>query len=73
MFNIIGLVLVNSFGAVITSFLSVDYPEVPFRNLEEFIKNGQYKLLLLNNGVIHAYLEVCDSTILTTEFRYVFQ
>ena len=73
MFNIIGLVLVNSFGAVITSYLFADNPEIPFHNLEEFMQNGQYKLLFYNNSVVHTYLEVFYSTILTAEFGYVFQ
>lgn len=42
MMNIIGFVIVNAFGAVITAFLSVEIMKTPFSDLEGFVKNGQY-------------------------------
>ena len=60
MMNILGFVIVNSFGAVITAFLSVKIPIIPFNNLEEFGKDGGYILQLYRRGDLHKFLEVHD-------------
>lgn len=39
------LFVLGSLGAVITSFLTVEIPQVPFTNLEEFSANGQYRVV----------------------------
>lgn len=67
LFNIIGLVIVSSFGAVITSFLSVEIPKIPFKDLDGFIRNGQYKLNLNLDSrarLVEAYLEACKLSII---------
>lgn len=40
------VIIIASFGAVISSFVSVETFKIPFTNVEEFFKNGQYKILL---------------------------
>ena len=37
---------ISLYGAIITSYFAVETYEPPFTNLEEFINNGEYRLLL---------------------------
>lgn len=56
--NILGLVLIISFGAAITAFLAVQIVEIPFTNLDEFFENGKYKLSIDSPNFVSSYLKV---------------
>lgn len=57
--SIIGLVLVNSFGAVITAYLAVEIPKIPFIDFDQFVENGQYQLAMCDvNNVLNEYFKV---------------
>lgn len=44
------LVLVSSYGGTITTYFSIKtQPEIPFKNKQEFIKNGQYSFIIGND------------------------
>lgn len=38
------IIITGAFGAVIASFVAVEIVQEPFTNMDEFVKNGQYKL-----------------------------
>lgn len=54
----ISYIALVSFGAVITSFLAVEIPKIPFQTVDEFVQNGKYQLLVLNASYVHLYLLV---------------
>lgn len=59
--SILGMVIINSFGAVITAFLAIQIVEIPFTNLEEFLENGKYKLGVDGQDFLYTYLKVGTS------------
>lgn len=61
--GIIGMVIVNSFGAVITSFIAVHNFEIPFTNLDQFLENGQYKLMTDDLDFMYNYLKVLTNLV----------
>lgn len=44
--SLAAIIVFSSYGATITSFLTVESFDRPFTNIEEFLKNGKYKLLI---------------------------
>lgn len=54
----LALFIIPAYGAVITSFLAVKIVQMPFRNLEEFVKNGKYLILLESPSFIKNYFSV---------------
>ena len=68
--RIAALITAISFGAVITSFFAVEIPEIPFTNLEEFVQNGHYKLVLNNDSIefMHSYFEVKSLILLRNKY-----
>ena len=44
--RMVAFIITAHFGAVITSFLAVEIPRIPFKNLEGLIVNNEYKLAL---------------------------
>lgn len=44
--RMVAIIFMGAFSAVITSFLTVEIPQIPFSNLEEFVENGRFKLIL---------------------------
>lgn len=44
--RMISYMALASFGAVITSFLTTEIPQIPFQNIEEFVQNGEYELVV---------------------------
>lgn len=42
--------IIASYEAVILSFLTVQLPEIPFTNIEEFAKNKEYQLNSFNES-----------------------
>lgn len=50
--GIMTVVIAASYGATLASYVAVEILQVPFTNIEEFVRNGQYKLLLYPNGMI---------------------
>lgn len=55
--------MTNSFGCVITSFLSIKIPVIPFKTFEEFVDNGQFQLTLPDFGLTAIYFRVKFSDI----------
>lgn len=41
--RISSFIVLGSFGAVVTSYLTVKIPLIPFTNRDEFIRNGKYR------------------------------
>lgn len=56
--RLISLASIAFYGAIITSFFAVEVVEPPFTNLEEFVANGEYRLILEKDGTIVPFLEV---------------
>lgn len=48
-------IITASYGAVLASFVAVETVQVPFTTVEEFLENGQYKLLLTRNTFVDQY------------------
>lgn len=71
-FQATALFLVPAYGAVIISFLTVRKPDVPFRNVEEFVENGQYVLGVHNVVIMNTYFQVSAFYSFDWHVSYVF-
>ena len=53
--RMIAIILMATFSAVITSFLTLEIPEIPFHNFQQFVRNGQFKLILSKRSPFYLY------------------
>lgn len=56
--QITALFMIPAFGAEITSYLTVAVPQIPFNNLDEFIANGEYIMMVREGSFLRYDLEV---------------
>lgn len=56
--SMVSIVVANSYAGIITAFLAIEIPEIPFRNFPEFIRNGQYQLAMNKDETLLFYLKV---------------
>lgn len=56
--RLISLTSIALYGAIITSFFALEIVDPPFTNLEEFVANGEYRLISEIDGAIVPLLEV---------------
>lgn len=68
--SITGIIIVNSFNSVITAFLAVEIPQIPFTNLDQFLQNGQYHLAIPHSFTFF-YFEVRDIILLRNLYSSV--
>lgn len=63
-------IIVSCFGAVVISYIAVEIPNVPFTNLEEFLQNGKFKLVLRKekDHIMHLYFRVKSLIVLMRKF-----
>lgn len=54
----LAIMVIGSFGAVITSYLAVEIPEIPFKNLEEFDRHGRYQLITVKSDYTEVFFNV---------------
>lgn len=65
-FRIVALLILPAYGAVVTSYLAVQIPKIPFRNLDEFItENKGYVLALYRSRFVKYYFEVSNIFFIT--------
>lgn len=57
-FRFLALFIIPSYSAVIISFIAVRIPHIPFQNMDEFFKDGTYKLASQNGNFFNLDLEV---------------
>lgn len=56
--QMVAIVITASFGAVITSFLTVEILQIPFTDIKEFADNGEYKLILYRGNFLDKYFQM---------------
>lgn len=73
--RITAIIVIACYGAVITSFLAVKIPKIPFKNVHEFLENGEYRLALRSsNNILEQILSVSLITVIfgITDFKKSF-
>lgn len=56
--RIVALLIIPAYGAVITSYLAVQIPRIPFSNLDEFIEDKGYVLAMYRSRFLKYYYGV---------------
>ena len=51
----IAFIAIALYGATITSFFAVETFRAPFTNMEEFVGNGKYRILLASKDAVTTY------------------
>ncbi|XP_011500886.1 PREDICTED: glutamate receptor U1-like [Ceratosolen solmsi marchali] len=59
-----GIVFSALYSACITSYLAIFTPNVPFRSLPKYTKDGTYKLIVLRNSAEHEMFRISQDFIL---------
>lgn len=59
--RLMAMLIIPAYNAVITSYLAIRKPEIPFTNLEEFIDDGRYLLAMPFQSFTYFYFKVMFS------------
>lgn len=70
-FRFLALFIIPSYSAFITSFIAIRIPHIPFHNMEEFFKNGKYKLATENGTFFNMDLEVTTYSFLVRKIHLI--
>lgn len=62
--SLVAIVVFSSYGAVITSFLTVETLDIPFTNIDGFLKNEKYKLFLIEEDFVQALQNMVNTAFL---------